>query len=391
VWVDDPDLHLARHLHHIVLAEKSGLDALGPVAAEIASFPLPRDRPLWEAWFVEGIDADHVAVIAKIHHSAVDGVSGIFALAAFFDLEPFPDLPAAAAPWEPAAPPGVGELTRAMVDGLRRRPGAMARSVRRAASAAVTMARARGEETPLPFSAPRLSYNRALTSRRSVAFTSIALDDVKQIRQDQGASVNDVLVALCAGVLRRYALRCRELPDRPLVAAIPVSERKAEHGTGGNQLSFMFYPLPVHLDGPIERLDFVVRSARVVKDVYSRAGEGLFTSLASLTPLGAVPVAMRVLSAAGAANVVPPAANVTISNIKGPDMPLFVAGAALSSIFPMGPLMVGVGLGVTVVSYRDAVAFGLMACPDLVPEVQELADEVHEELAEMLAAVTNIF
>jgi diacylglycerol O-acyltransferase len=253
-----------------------------------------------------------------------------------------------------------------MAPGRRRRPS--------------TMARARGEETPLPFSAPRLSYNRALTSRRSVAFTSIALDDVKQIRQDQGASVNDVLVALCAGVLRRYALRCRELPDRPLVAAIPVSERKAEHGTAGNQLSFMFYPLPVHLDDPIERLDFVVRSARVVKDVYSRAGEGLFTSLASLTPLGAVPVAMRVLSAAGAANVV-----------KGPDMPLFVAGAALSSIFPMGPLMEGVGLGVTVVSYRDAVAFGLMACPDLVPEVQELADEVHEELAEMLAAVTNIF
>jgi len=389
IWVDDPDLHLQRHLHHVVLPEGGGLEALARTAADIASFPLPKDRPLWEAWFVEGIEKDHIAVIAKIHHCAVDGVSGIFALAAFFDVKPFPDASTQPPTWEPAAPPGALEVGRAVFDGLRRRPAAVARSIKRTTSTAVALARARGEEAPLPFSGPRLSYNRALTARRSVAFTSVRLDDVKHVRQGLGAPVNDVLVALCAGVLRRFAIQRDELPARHLVAGVPISERKAEHGAAGNQLSFLLYALPVHLPDPVERLEFVARSASLVKDVYAQAGEGFFASIASLVPLGALAPLMRALSAVRVANVLPPVVNVLISNIRGPDLPLFVAGAELTSIFPMGPLIEGVGLGITVVSYRDEVAFGFMACADLVPDVQELAAGVHVEMARMLDAVNN--
>jgi diacylglycerol O-acyltransferase len=151
-------------------------------------------------------------------------------------------------------------------------------------------------------------------------------------------------------------------------------------------LSFMLYALPVHLESAVERLEFVARSASVVKDVHARAGEGLFGSLASLVSLSAVAPLMRALSAVHFANVVPPLVNVLISNVKGPDLPLFVSGAELTSIFPMGPLIEGVGLGITVVSYHDEVAFGFMACEDLVPDLEELVVGVHLEVARMLDA-----
>jgi WS/DGAT/MGAT family acyltransferase len=385
-WTDDPHIHLQRHLHHVVLAEGGGLEAVAQTAAEIASYPLPKDRPLWEAWFVEGMDKDHMAVICKIHHCAVDGVSGIYALAAFFDSEPFPEAPVDPPSWEPAAPPRPVDVGRAVVDDMLRRPRAVVRGLARAASSAAALVRSPGE-VPLPFTGPRMAYNHALTARRNVALTSIAFDEVQRIRAVVGASVNDVLVALCAGVLRRYAIKREELPDRPLVAGVPVSERTAEDGANGNQLSFMFYGLPIHLDDPAERLAFVARSASAVKDVYARSGQGLFAGLASLTPTTALGPLMRALSGVHAANVLPPVVNVLISNIRGPDRAQYVAGAEVSSIYPMGPLIEGVGLGVTVVTYRREVAFGFMACAELVPDIHELTTGVHLEVARMLDAL----
>jgi len=272
---------------------------------------------------------------------------------------------------------------------LQGRPGAILRSLQRTTKSAVALTRSNGEETPLPLSGPSLSYNKALTPRRAVAFTSIPLDLVKQVRQPLDASVNDVLVALCAGVLRQYAIRQGELPDRHLVAGVPVSERRPEHGLAGNQMSFLFYGLPVHLADPAERVRFVARSASTAKDLYARSGEGLLGNIATLTPTAAVSPLMRAVSMTRVVNLVPPVINVLISNIHGPDLPLYVAGSELSSIFPMGPLMEGVGLGITAVSYRDEVAFGFMACKDLVPDVQQLADDVPLEIARMLEAVVD--
>ena len=387
-WTDDPDIHVQRHLHHVVLGEGGGLDALALTASDIASYPLPKDRPLWEAWFVEGMDKSHAAVIAKIHHCAVDGVSGFFALAAFFDAEPFPAPPPSPPSWEPAAPPRPVDVGRAVVDDLLRRPAAAARGLGRAVSSTAALVRAPRVQAPLPFSGPRMSYNRALTSRRSVAYASVPRQDIEQIRSGVGASVNDVLVALCAGVLRRYAIKHDELPARPMVAGVPVSERTPEDPLTGNQLSFMFYGLPVHLEDPRERLAFVSRSATAVKDIYARAGRGLFSGLASLAPTKALGPIMRALSGVHAANVMRPVVNVLISNIRGPDVPMYVAGDEVSSIFPMGPLIEGVGLGVTVVSYRHEVSFGFMACAELVPDIHELTTGTHLEVARMLDALS---
>ena len=383
VWVDDPELQLDRHLHHVILPEGGGLEALARKSSEIASHPLPRDRPLWEAWFVEGVSDEQFAVIAKIHHSAVDGVSGIFSLSAFFDLEPTPEPTPGSAKWDPDPQPDAAELGRAVLDDLRRRPASIRRSLAAVTSSGLTFARMRETSAPLPFSGPRQSFNGALTARRSVAYTRLRLDDLKEVRRTLGATVNDVLMAVCAGALRRYMEEHGEFPERPLVAGVPVSERRAEDGLTGNRLAFMFYSLPVHLADPIARLQAIQDSAVAAKDLYTRAGTGLMENLAGLAPHRALGPLARALSSLRLADAVPPVVNVIVSNIRGPDIPLYAGGAQLATMYPMGPLAEGVGLGITAVSHRDDVSVGFMACPDLVPDVNELPEALHAEVGAM--------
>jgi WS/DGAT/MGAT family acyltransferase len=383
VWVDDPALQLDRHLHHVILPDGGGLEALACKASEIASYALPRDRPLWEAWFVEGINNDQFAVIAKIHHSAVDGVSGIFSLAAFFDLEPAAQPTPGGPRWEPDRQPSIAELGRAIVDDVRHRPASIGRSLFGVASSGLAFARTRDASAPLPFTGPRLSFNGALSSRRSVAYGRLRLDDLKVVRGALGATVNEVLMAVCAGGLRRYLAQHDELPDRPVVAGVPVSERLVEHGLTGNRLAFMFCALPVHVADPIERVHTLQQSATAAKDLYTRAGAGLLQNLAGLTPHRALGPIARAMSSLRLANSLPPVFNVIVSNIRGPDMPLYAGGAQLATMYPMGPLGEGVGLGITAVTYRHDVSVGFMACPDLVPDVHELASAVEVELEAM--------
>ena len=383
MWVEDPDDHLQRHLHHVLLKEGSGLDALAAMAGEIASHPLPRDRPLWEAWLVEGFDDDQWAVIAKIHHSAVDGVSGIFALAGFFDLEPSPPpSPIMPSPTE-IEPPSAASVVSTTIRALRRKPAAVVSGLERVATSAVALVSPRSETAPLPGTGPRMRYNRALTPRRSVALSTLRLDEVKAVARGFGVSVNDVVVALCAGVLRRQALQSKDEPERPIVAAIPVSERRPEDGPVGNRLSFMFYALPIHLPSARERVAFVKRSAHDAKRVYAKAGQGLFSAFAAVVPKFAVGPAMKAMSSVRAANVMPPLVNVLISSIKGPELPLYVAGSRLASMFPMGPVIEGVGLGITAVSFSDEMAFGFIGCADLIEDIHELSLGLHLELAAM--------
>ncbi len=229
-----------------------------------------------------------------------------------------------------------------------------------------------------------MSYNRALTSERSVSFTALDLQEVRRIGRAFGASVNDVVVALCAGVLRRYGIQCGELPGRPLLATIPVSERASDLESAGNQLAFMFYELPIHLDDPGERLRFVQRTARVAKDAHARAGAGLLSSVATLIPKVLVGPAMRAASSLRVTSIIPPIANVMISSLRGPEVPLFASGARVSSIFPLGPVIEGIGLCVTAISYRRELAFGFIACSDHVTDIRDLATGFDIEMVGLL-------
>jgi hypothetical protein len=168
---------------------------------------------------------------------------------------------------------------------------------------------------------------------------------------------------------------------------VPVSERTPEHGSAGNRISFMFYSLPIHCADPVTRLEEVTRSAVATKDLYDRTGQGLFGSIAALTPAGVVGPIMRLVSGLHVADHAPPIANVLISNIRGPELPLYVAGGRLKTLFPMGPLVEGVGLGVTVVSHNDEVAIGFLGCDDYLPDIDRLAEGAHHEVEQMLDAV----
>ena len=211
------------------------------------------------------------------------------------------------------------------------------------------------------------------------------MEQVKTIRAAFGGTVNDVVVGLVAGTLHRYLAARGELPDAALVAAVPTSERQPEHGLAGNRLSVMLYELPVHLADPLDRLDEVARSAEIAKATYEQMGVGLFADMASMMPSGVVAPVMRAFSRFGLADRLPPVANVLVSNVRGPGFPLYASGATLEHMLPLGPLMEGVGLGVTVVSYRDHIDFGFLTCPDLVPDVGAMAASVQTDLDALLA------
>jgi diacylglycerol O-acyltransferase len=388
VWEDEPDLAVDTHLHQALLDPPKDLQALGRIAGEIASRPLRRDRPLWEMWLIDELEDGRIAVICKVHHAVLDGASGIGSLAGFFDLEPHAP-PVVVPPRPEPRSLTVADQARESIRGSVRWARDFVRSAPRVANLLVRAAQRVGDaDLALPLTAPRLAFNRALTPRRTVEFTSVELSRLKEIRRAYGATMNDLLIAVCAGALRLYLIDRDELPDRPLVAAIPVSERTLEDSAGGNRFSTMFYAIPVHIEDPVERVAATTRTASAAKEFYEQSGHELLQSLASLLPPKTINPAMRVVSTLRLAERVPPVANLMISNVRGPDFPLWIAGGRVSQMLPMGPLIEGMGLNITVVSYLDSVSFGFQVCPDLLPDVAQLAGYVGDAGAELEKAAT---
>lgn len=384
-WVDTtPDIY--QHLHHCVIGPNASMDDLGELVGAIASKPLPSDQPPFGAWFVEGLEKERRALVVKVHHASLDGISGFTALASLFDFEAEPGPWLGPRDFVPEATPSPAELA---IEAARELPDRM-RSIRKSGATLALAAAAawkHRDTVPMPGLAPRLSFNRALTARRSVSLAHVPIDEVKRIKAASGATVNDVMVALVTGGLRNYLAKRNELPDRSLVAAVPVSEREGEHGLVGNRLGIMLYSLPTHLDDAAERLAFVQQSARDAKTAYEEMGPGVLDSVADLVPQPLVSTAIRAMSALGLANVTPPVANISLSNIRGPDFPLWAAGVKMTDLFPFGPVIEGVGMSVTVASYCDRIDIGFLTCPDLVPELGDLVDGVMNEL-DALARIT---
>jgi WS/DGAT/MGAT family acyltransferase len=382
VWEDEPDLAVDTHIHVAALEPPADLHALGQVAGDVASRPLRRDRPLWEMWVAPDLDDGRSAVICKVHHAVLDGVSGMGSLAGFFDLEP--NAPPIEVP--PREEPHVltfGERARESVVGVMQWARDFARSAPRVANVVLQATRERDADLALPLTAPRLSFNHALTPRRTVEFTSVELSRLKQIRRAYGATLNDLLIAVCTGALRMYLMEHDELPDRQLVAAIPVSERGLDDGPGGNKFSSMFYGLPVHIEDAAERVAATTRSASAAKSFYEASGHELLGSIAALLPPKTIGPAMHMASSLRLADRVPPIANLMISNVRGPDFPLYIAGGRVTQMFPMGPLVEGMGLNITVITYLERVSFGFLACPDLLPDVDKLSRYIEDAVTEL--------
>jgi WS/DGAT/MGAT family acyltransferase len=239
----------------------------------------------------------------------------------------------------------------------------------------------------LPLSAPRTSFNGALTWRRSVALTAIGLDDTKRVKNATGTTVNDVVLAVCTGALRTFLLEGDELPEKPLVAVVPVSVRSdVDDPRGSNQVSTMFVQLPVEVDEPLDRLRAIHEGTLGAKEEHEALGPDTLITWAEHATPNFFANAARLYSRMRLADRHRPIANLVISNVPGPDFPLYLAGAELESGFPLGPVMDGMGVNITIMSYRGILYWGIHASPDTIPRIWNLTAAIPLALDELLQA-----
>jgi diacylglycerol O-acyltransferase len=392
IWVEDPDFDLDYHIRRIGAPSPGGHQELAELAAQIASTPLDRSRPLWELYVVEGLEDGHIGVITKMHHCAIDGVSGAELMVNLFDLDPNgrevepPEVRGA----EPI-PSDLQMVGHAVASRVRRQAqilpllGATARTV------GTLVSRRRDPEATVgavPLTAPPTPWNRAITPHRRMSFTRVSLDDVKKVKNHVGCTVNDVILGLMGGTLRRYLEHHDALPDTPLVAVCPVSVRSEDQrGEMNNKVSAMFTSLATDVDDPIERLRRIHEVTKGAKEDHNVIGANLLQDWAEHAAPTTFALAARLYSSMNLSDRHRPIHNVVISNVPGPPFPLYYAGAKALYTLPMGPVMEGAGLNITVLSYIDNVDIGFMVCRELVPDVWKLADLVDDAMAELLKAV----
>jgi diacylglycerol O-acyltransferase / wax synthase len=388
IWVEDPDFDLDYHVRRAALPAPGGRAELAAFAADIAGRQLDRRRPLWEIHIVEGLENGYVAMVSKTHHAAIDGASGAELSANLLDLGPEPVI-YEEPQWLPERIPSDTEMVVYALNSLTKQPAQLVRTVKDTIETAVTMRNRPKVEgvtpPPAPFSAPRTSINGPITPHRAFAMTEVSLADIKTIRAAFGGTVNDVVLALCTGALRRYLIDRSELPMDPLVAMVPMSVRAEDQkGAMGNRVTNMFVALPTQLAASSERLRNIQDATKAAKDQATAIGAETLSNWAEFAAPAVAARAARLYASMKLADRHRPLMNVTISNVPGPQFPLYSVGARLVSWYPMGPIFDGSGLNMTVMSYLGVVYFGLLACKETVPDVDGLAAYVRAAADELL-------
>ncbi|WP_238841098.1 WS/DGAT/MGAT family O-acyltransferase [Prescottella equi] len=389
VWVDDTDFDIDRHFHRIAVPAPGGRDELSELCSSIASQPMDRSRPLWEMFVIEGLEDGSVAVMSKMHHANVDGVTGSNLMSQLCGLEP--DAPR---PDFDQLPEGAGRASSLdiAVGGLMSFASRPLKMVKLLPESVTLLPRwigraRKGEAMPTPFTAPRTSFNGAITGRRALAYQELSLDDVKLVKNTFGVKVNDVVLTLCAGALRKYLEDRNELPDTSLVATVPVSVHDKSDRPGTNQISVMFTQLGTEIADPVERLHFIAEHNEINKNHHAESlGATLLQDWAQFAAPATFGSAMRVYSKLKLAERHPVVHNLVVSNVPGPPMPLYFLGARIKQMYPLGPVFHGAGLNVTVMSLEGRLDVGLVSCKELAPRLWDLADAFPEALAELVSA-----
>jgi WS/DGAT/MGAT family acyltransferase len=391
VWVEDDEFDVDRHLHRIGLPAPGGRVELAEICGHLASLPLDRRHPLWEMWAIEGLDGTdarkggRMAVLTKVHHAAVDGVTGANLMSQLCSVEP--DAPAP----EPIEASADVNPLRIALGGLGRfasRPISLATSVLPSTVSTVvdTVRRvAGGRAMANPFAAPQTPFNGSITAHRNVAFSQLDLEDVKTVKDHFGVKVNDVVMALVSGVLRNYLIDRDELPEPSLVAMVPVSVHDRSDRPGRNQVSGMFSSLHTDLDDVGQRLTAIAEGNAVAKEHSSAIGATLLQDWSQFAGPAVFGVAMRVYARSRLTES-RPVHNLVVSNVPGPQIPLYFLGAEVQGMYPLGPIFHGSALNITVMSLNGRLNVGLISCPELLPDLWDMADGFVDGMAELLAA-----
>ena len=391
VWVEDESFDINHHLQRVGLPEPGDDHELAELCAHLASQPIDRSMPLWQMYVIEGLSDGRVAVFAKMHHSTVDGVTGANMMSQLCTLTP--EDPALDADLVKETAGGSGALELAVGGALSR----LATPWRLASLLPGTLgvlpswiSRARkGLAMPAPFTAPRTPFNRTITGHRTMSFTSVDLDDIKRVKNAFGTTVNDVVLAITSTALRKYLDGQNALPAKPLIAMVPMSVHAAESRPGTNRVSGMFMSLSTDIDDPVERLEAIRDANIVAKDHTNALDANLLTDWAQFAAPSVFGSAVRMYSRLRLSERHPVVHNLVISNVPGPNIPLYFLGARIEQMLPLGPVFHGAGLNCTVMSMDGRLHFGFIACKRSVPDPWPLADAVTEALAEFVEAAAE--
>jgi diacylglycerol O-acyltransferase / wax synthase len=398
-WIDDPDFDIEYHVREIALPRPGSDAQLTEQVSRLHARPLDRSKPLWEIYLITGLAKKRAAVYTKIHHAAIDGASGAELLTVLLDLTPSGRELPPPVPFRPAPPPALPALAVKAVARLAWRPVQTVRMTNEVIRWLPTLApvvgivvggmlglnRGDGEVIPTTLSrAPATPFNKAITPHRRFAFRSVDLDTVKSVKNAFGVSVNDVVMAMCAGALRRWLTEHEALPSQPLIAMIPVSVRDpASKGAMGNKVSAMLAMLPTHVAEPDLRLELVHAATKIAKAQQAAIPQGLVDQISDFAPPALTARAARVVFATGLLHRLPPF-NITISNVPGPNVPVYMCGARMLAHYPVSVVTDGQGLNITLVGYLGQLHFGLVSCRELVPDIDVLAGYLTDELALLL-------
>ena len=390
LWVDDPSFNIEYHVRHAALPSPGSEEQLFLLVGRIASQPLDRSKPLWENWLVEGLEDDRFALIFKTHHALVDGVSGVDLATVLFDLAPDPPpMPADLEPWQPHVEPSQAELVLAGVRGAVRTSAALAsRAVTAVTRPANTLGTLRDAAEGLGEivwaglnPAPETPLNVEIGPHRRYAVVRHELADYKEVKDTLGGTVNDVVLTVVSGALAGW-LRSRGVRTEGLEmrALVPVSVRsKDDQGTLGNKLTVMRGPLPVYIRDPVARLRFVRKAMDGLKDSKQAVGAATLAAVNSLAP-------PTILAQASRLNFSTRLFNLIVTNIPGPQVPLYVLGRKLIDLFPIAFLPEHHGLAVAIMSYDGNMDYGLLGDYDALPDIDVIADRIDASLAELLVA-----
>jgi diacylglycerol O-acyltransferase / wax synthase len=394
MWIDDPDFDIIHHVRRVACPAPGSEREFGAMCGRITSTPLDRSRPLWELWVVEGLEGGKFAIVAKVHHAAVDGQTGAGLLIHFFSLTPDASEPPPPVPIGKERIPTDGEMVEEALKERLRQPAAMWKLAKKTFENVTNVVQTRRDhpEDPagaIPLTAPRCAWNGSLTAKRNAAVARLPLSGIKEIKNAFGCTVNDVVLAITSGTLRRYLEQRSELPDSSLIACCPISVAPITKARGANHVSAMFTSLATAESDPAARVRAIQESTKSAKEVHRAIGADMLQNWAEFAAPSTFHLAMRFYSGTKLAERHRPFHNLVISNVPGPPFPIYLAGAEVKSIYPLGPVMEGAGLNLTVMSYRGNVDFGFMVASDLVPDVWDMAEAVRPAFEELLAAAAE--
>ena len=398
-WIQDPDFDLEFHVRHIALPKPGDWRQLCIQAARLHSRGLDVSRPLWEFYIIEGLDnvaglpEGCYALLAKVHHSAIDGATAAEITAALHDLGPQGTVTPPGSPWVAERPPSQAELLLRTYGNNLRKPFALMKVLSRAVPIfAETRRRLQRHELKSAGKVPKTLFNARVSPHRVFEGRDFDFADIKTIRKAMpSATINDVVLAICGGAIRRYLLAHDALPAESLVAMAPVNVRvENEKGRGGNQVSGLAVAIRTDIPGAMERLAAVHAHTRDAKELSNAYGARLMTDINQHIPAATLALAGRLVTQMGVGNLISPLFNCVITNVPGPQVPLYMNGARLVTQYGLGPVGDSIGLFMPVLSYNGRLTISFTSCRDIMPDPERFAACIEESFADTLGAARRM-